>query len=793
MNGTYSKNTTASAQSSLPESSQAETSMKSNNMDSKGDDLREIHYDHVNSDVKELTEYNDENAIEMAIPAPPDYGGAWKAMGSLPSQNLGTVLQRSYAVGTNTWSSAATQHSNLATFNFPDALFTVPQIAQLLPYYKFFRCKGVRITVRLNSTVQHFGALVLSHVIGQSGVSRVFHDEEIQAYNNDPHVISAMSQDTVSLEIPWRLARAFISLPLDPRFTMTLARVKLTVLFPLSADADSVSNVTVSSFAEFIDAELIGPRPVSFVPLISWEEAEKIQKKIPRKTNQSGKRKNPEAQAKDANGTLDDLRSTFEGFLEVAKVGAEIANIVGILAADKPSTQLGPHNMQPYFGREMMHGAGVDSGVKLSFDPAAQISTDSIEIFDDHLSHNIYDIMRMPGFHLTGTLTNSLGPGDRIAQFPVTPSCPFVQTSGSSEYYMHNYVSHFSLPFSFWRGSMRYMFRFCTSRFTTARIRIVWLPGSDSSVTATIADNAVGDVISRVVDITGDTIVDFTIPYLQTNYYTKIGTGVVTGATSLENGFVGIYLVNEVVNADPDVTPTIYWASWVSAGTDFQVLGYQSVSVPDNHVLQSTDLTPALTSKTNQSCIREMFRETSEPLIDALGFVEAGFVACENYGDVESLVKRYFTGRLSDHVYTNTLSYYPWDTSRTDQVNISGNNLNWISLPFLYMRGSMRYKMVNAENVDYFTIGVGDSSTQFIGGRIMNPTSTSKMMEFELPYFTIYPFLNTDPYNIFLNPSNVYGVRIGYTPTVPTPLYQAVGDDFKYSCLYSPPVIYNGA
>lgn len=765
-------------------------SMENNPMMNDNDDLRRVGDEEGrNIHQQELTKYEDRTINPMMVEAGPDYSQAWQVMGSTPSQNLGTVMSRSYAVGTITWSAAQAFKSQIGIFNFPQALFVVPQIAQLLNYFKFFRCKGIRLTVRLNSTVQHFGALVLSHCIGQTAVSRVFQDEDMQTFNNDPHIISAMAQETVTIEIPWRIPRAFVSLPLSPAHDFIISRAKLSVLFPLNADADAVSNVTVSVFAEFIEPELFGPRTANFSPLAVPFNEKKL---VPRKINESGfssqgKRQNKESQAKDQDGILADVRDTFVGFMEVVKTGVEIANIVGPMLADKPSTQMAPHGMQPYFGKDMPHGLGVDSGVKLSFDPGATLSMANIDTFSDELSHNIYDIMKMPGFLMNGQITNALNPGDLIQEILVNPGLMF--TFGN--FHMHTYLSHMIQMFDFWRGSIRYWFRFCTSRFTTMRIRIVWIPGSDAVLPASISDDEVGDVVSMVIDVTGDTVVDFTVPYLNQNYYATNSSHDLYTQPTTGVGKVGLYLVNECINADPDVTPMVYWACWTSAGSDFQVNSfYSAVLGGGGTTIQTTNLTPPLLKKINQSCVRAEFKRPAQPIIDSLGFVESGFVSPENFGDVESLVKRYYFRRV---LSTTAIQYADWDTTTSDSNNLANNTFNWIGLLFRYCRGAKRFKRIYTGTETMWKLTLNTIGNAADGPVVYCPTATTRMMEFEIPYYTLYPYVSVDPYNTITSYNNLPFVTHSTTPfETGEKTYASVGDDFRFSGIYSPPVVWNG-
>lgn len=814
--------------------------------------------------VENLTVFVEEEEIMKSTVDNPTYGEFWDAQRTIPNQNLSTVLSRVYQIDTVTWATASLFGDVLGQYKFPNALFAMPQISQLLTYFQYFRCRGVRIGIRLNSTIMHYGALCLSEIVGGSTNVPEYNDiDGFQMLNNNPHIISAMKQDTVELTIPWTNPVSWIYLPLNVAEDDMIARVSLSVLFPLLADAASATSVTVTVFANFIAPELTGPRSPSFPGLVTPKHGVKINesglcdwfgtcfgsaepKDLPEldkeetiptyeelyaqvfgkkftspetdsaapssavfrekwkersisptegkglKINES--RKHPEAQAK-MDGVFSDVQETFKAIVEVGELASSFAKVIGPIAAlDKPSSGDGPNHMQPIFGRDMPSGRGVDGAVKLSLDPGACIAHDVEALTTGKSDRNIYEIVRTPGFVMQYAMTNASVPGDKLFTLSIDPMNNYRRIVATKEYVYPTYLSWYSSMFKFWRGSLKFHVKFCTSRFTTTRIRAVWTWGA--TIPATLPNNEVGDIVSRMFDVTGDTDVNFTIPWLHQYLWEDVSITELTPGSTATNpiGWLTFYLVNEIVNGDPNVVPTVYVATWISAGNDFQLnlfTGIPSIATTSVGTATSVSLiqenksTPMKKNvgiKKNESCIWSDARFDDDPIIETHAFVETGYCAPEVYGDIVELGKRYC-------VIGNGGVFTLWDTDPTTAQDFTLQS--WLAAPFRFMRGSRRFKIFYDPTVASTTPAVWfPSSTDNVVGRpeIANALYVSPVMEFEIPWYSRVPAVQVMSSSYVDKQTFLYsGATVPLS--VNARVYQAFGDDVSLIAMYAPPVL----
>lgn len=141
-------------------------------------------------------------------------------------------------------------------------------------------------------------------------------------------------------------------------------------------------------------------------------------------------------------------------------------------------------------------------------------------------------------------------------------------------------ITHVSLPFKYWRGSIKYRFQVVSSGFHKGRVRIVWEPRYPTSIAAATEMNL---PYTRVVDISNEK--DFEIVVGWGSKYPWLRTATINDSLTFRdidlfttpvddttNGVLGIYVLNELAapnstSSTSDITIQVF----VSAGDDFEV------------------------------------------------------------------------------------------------------------------------------------------------------------------------------------------------------------------------------
>jgi len=229
---------------------------------------------------------------------------------------------------------------------------------------------------------------------------------------------------------------------------------------------------------------------------------------------------------------------------------------------------------------------------------------------------------------------------------------------------------------------MKYRIHFVGSAFVTARVRISHFPSLD--IPSSIEEYA-GDIVSTVVDIRGDTIVEFTVPYLGARPYAPVvgftGYGDVwdTFLPTSDNYSVLVFSwINPITEPSPDGVGSIWMNIWQSAAEDFVFNGLvrKVAQLPCGAVAAP----PAATLHSAEQAFSKPF----QPMAPAHAAIEAGLVRTESIDTIEHICQRYYpyiqgtgiTNPLPNALENNTL-----------------DNIWHCAQLFRYYRGGMRYKI----------------------------------------------------------------------------------------------------
>lgn len=184
-----------------------------------------------------------------------------------PSQGLEQVLGRQYLVDTFTWASTDAMASLKRTCSFPGLLYVVANIREKLDHYQFMRA-GVEVTVRLNGTSFHQGALQIAWCphYNSAAISgnNILYEQSLETLSNCPHsILSANTNATVSFTIPYIAPSRFWNLKDSPSNGLQadgwMGKVWFSVLAPLLlSGTGSTPSLTVNVFARFVDIQVSG-------------------------------------------------------------------------------------------------------------------------------------------------------------------------------------------------------------------------------------------------------------------------------------------------------------------------------------------------------------------------------------------------------------------------------------------------------------------------------------------------------------------------------------------------------
>lgn len=799
-------------------------------------------------------------------------------------QQLSRVLSREYVVHHFTWSGSNIVGDIIHGLDSPKALVELPYIKEVLINYKFFRAK-TRFTFKINATPMHYGTLLVSYLpnynpdLGPNKMHNIF-----QASNNPTVLISAGSQDPVSLELPFIAPTLWWDMDTQNATTGSyrgyFGALRIFVLNPLSLIGSvTTPNVDVTVFASFLEPEVAGLKYVTSSLTDRFEklsvETPKPEAKVEKNpfakkepyVSQAGKKNRIDktkeyikesAQAdeklkRSENGTFS---SKFEAasslaiglsvipaiapeMLAAAAAAEGLAKFSDAIGFSKPSSLQAPQRVQVQTPIELAFSKGLDNCLKLSMDPENRVAN-TYSLYGDPKDYDmIVNYVKLPGLVLIDSFDATKGSGDRVTTWPVAPwysfTLPVAQVGGTFDCAMPTHGGFLASFFDWWSGSMNYTIIFCTSKFTTSRVRIVWVPGT----TTPTADDIGGNVISMIVDITGTTEVKFCIPWLKNTLWAN--SSYPTGLAPTEdyqNGTLAIYVVNEARSMDSVSDTTIYYSIWQGCGADFQLARptstkYKYADLAQNGPLLASlpvNSAPAVTQKrrytTQSGSMREKFEGAFPPLNPAVAIVYDKINMGEDIGRITELLSRWHLLKTINGVISGAGNTVTTETMATNVASTPGANCIAIGTDpvfafmwyvFNFHRGSVRFAQIptgyssSAPTIpgsimihQYFSsqdnINLNANfPIEYSVGALDAVNLQFNIPQLEVPYYTPYlmssnnfvnwpsvsnaPFANYQGFYSYFN-SN------GSSAQLRSQIVASVGDDFSMGCPTAPPGVW---
>lgn len=749
-----------------------------------------------------------------------------------PSDDMNMILTREYRLQSQPWNASDTRGTRISNISFPEALLAFPFIYDRLKNYMFFRSK-IRITIRINTTKFEYGSILVSWLpyYNTSGTHPCRHLTLVQASQNNAQILSANIGNTLTFDIPYISPLTYMKVAdMDVVTHRGMhSRVFINVLSPLlSVSPHPPATVEISVFAKFVDPEVAGLQPL-IVPSISL-----MDKKNKRKTDerqkakpvvnewsyieakpQSGRKTQAPKNAVEANKKVasGDLVSTLESSVStvlsvvdtamgVAGALEKLGPLLGALGLGKPIMNTPENRNFPDYYPAIASSDGIDYAKQLTMKTGAQTAVDKNIIDGDDPQPMVYDMVRKPHLFSYFTFDNTAVPDDILYSVRVHPLNMNGQiiTSGTNYVLSMGPLNWFSSMYYFWRGSLKLLFYFNTSGFTTTRVRITHVPGV-ALIAADLAQYS-GDLISKVVDITGDTTVEVTVPYLQQTNFVPTNFDYTGFSATSYNGTLMVSLVNPVNASDSTAASTVTCNVFIAAGEDFELQQFVGPRKPTGWISNIGPTLPSMIDEdyieaTPQMNLGLCFKKPFPGLTEGTYTVQKGYFTIDPPGSIISLGHRYVTYSGTDGVT------YPLPTITTGKHAI-GDSVLWYYLAcHMFCRGSMRYYRIHSSATAFTNSGLVNTVSGSIipplvdGANPSNPMTAGTEMSgpakpysnVEIPYFGVVPFIENlrtmtaDPtdYPLYNN------VSLGATPNQK---FTALGDDFSVGALCAPPAYY---
>lgn len=724
-----------------------------------------------------------------------------------PDQGMGTVLSRPYPVITLNWQSTDVMGSLLGIYTFPDLLYQIPNIKEKLNRFEYLQ-SACRVSVRLNATSFHSGKLMIAwlpHYNPDNGINNAFQNVYVGSCLSSV-ILSANTTVPVDFVIPYVAPSTYWNM----KDTSTavgkgwFGAFAIFVLAPLRLVSSTTTQVLkVNVYANFENPKVAGlglrnalPPPPDGKGALKYQRRFKPQSGKEQAVRSEDNTISSKAEQKTPMSFGKVITNLVSPIVDVGSkiLGGALASGLGVL--NKPTSTQAVQKYVPKTVTSFANASGLDGCDKLAMDPENKVATDT-SIYADKRDYSSFDNYKMlPGLIRMTSFTESDTIGTKVLILPITPTLCGEDQSGDYLTFFPTPLANLASFFKFWRGSIKFHIMFTCSRFTTARVRITWLP--DPTFIASIVAAEEGDTVNKIVDITGDTSVSITVPYLKDTYWADVLDPQIANDPEITswfgfNGQLVVTVVNPAVQSQDGETTEIFMHTFISGGEDFEVAkpasiweGYEDGTIMPSLVKPKKNRFKAQ-SGSNASMstdMRTLFSTPFETLVPAKTTIPKGIHMGERIDNFLTLIKRY------DH-YANvallgaesTNIYCPW-------ILNFGEMTRWARVlrSFLFARGSYRVKLwcptptkqlVYISNYDPENLKLDIVQKLVDEGATLIDATQCAMVEAEIPYYCKYSMIGIlNEYEVEGLPSFRVGMMYHGGLIVNANLFISASDDF---------------
>lgn len=496
-----------------------------------------------------------------------------------PPAGIEKALEREYLVNSTGWS-VADNRGFLDDCPFPEEFTSFSALWNRIAEFKYFAA-DVHIRVELVAPPTSSGAVVVAPIPFFYGVGGTWPPESPLAAEQlvqvkGAGILSASRGTSYRTVIKWSSDQPFYPVT-DVGSNMGLiGTLYYAVMHPLQQPGvASPTPVIINTFASLRNVRVAGYLPTGAAA------------SLPRPRKFKAQSMSSEGASRSAKGVISSLSKAtgfpdFSGIVPPSLSPADaVSGVESLVSAvisslDLPSSQ---QATTPYrtADTDTVHAHGLYPYSTYSYKPGINAPDLSSLIGAFEVNPTFTEIAMKPGVAQYFTFDTADTADSLLASLWVSPHVYPTYTSGTEVYGVPTPLAIAAAGFRYWRGTIRYKVQFFAPAMTAARVRIVYSP-SLNPLPAGIESYA-GDMISKVVEIAGDTEASFEIPFLFDLPYAvsaidqaAAGLGAPPpNDDSSAVGTLGFYLLSPPSSYNSE-TVSVYATVYAAAGGDFQLM-----------------------------------------------------------------------------------------------------------------------------------------------------------------------------------------------------------------------------
>jgi len=497
-------------------------------------------------------------------------------MGENVPSNI-SVVKKEQLVSSIVWDTNIASGQVLAFFQNPIDLIQSSVMQNAFKQYIYFR-GSASFRVQTQSNAFQCGACALSFApLMTSDQALRTYSGSLSSITLTPHLLFyAGKTQNVELNVPYQSIYEKIDLTRTSDFN-TLGCFIITCFIPLLCGPEATStSVNISIFARFDDAqfEVINPLADSVISQLRhpanskkrFDEEFKSQRVVVHAPQSRGRATHAVPQG----GVITKNTSYNFSNATLGTVDAKVSSDqfqggdTPVTAADKPNSGINPVPMvlRPYPNKANANGP--------EFAPVLDLDTGSmVPVVETAYREDEMDLKAMRlrySFHGKFVLSNANIIGDAVYTANICP-CDETTVAAVGDQVIMSALSYSCLPFSYWRGSLRYKFIAVSTSSHTVRLQIC------SHIGFLASGITVDEAFSQytcIFDVSGisECVVEF--PWRSTTQWKRVVNGAYTDMDQFSMGQFTVRILNPL-QAPEVVSSSIYVMVFVCGGDDFDV------------------------------------------------------------------------------------------------------------------------------------------------------------------------------------------------------------------------------
>jgi hypothetical protein len=604
-------------------------------------------------------------------------------------------------------------------------------IEPVLNWFQYFRA-DIELHFRIQTTQFYQGALMITAApTVMNTVNPYCTVNPVARSWLGPKYISAQTQDTLVLHLPWLLPQRFaLTTALQDPALIVPWEVYVDIIAPLrSSSPNAADTITVQMMARFVNPQCVFPTN-EYTTMRKQQQQALRPRVVPQSSGITlptigkprgnamivGKNKHksdPVSQAMSGvqasstssmgtiTNTIADVASSISSVTDMIQPLMEIAALF-----DKPNIPEEATRVVQMPATNYTNADVRDQAYTLSLYKTAYLGT-APGLLPDSDNWTFPRLAQVPSLGYTFPISNT---SPTVVVPVIAAGSPFIFSIGMHQFY---------------RGSARIRLNFFTSTFVSGRILLQLVTPTDATLTPFL-----NNTVARVIDVKGDTTVQFTVPFIwETDLKPTNNT---SGLTGIPTAYLLISVYNPLVASDASVDAFIDLVTWQSAASDCQF------ALPG----QRTDVFawPNSPSVVPQCDIRSEFENTFDPFVaGCTELTDQKFVNAEYSDSILDTMKRY---QLCSTNWANT-EPLPLDFSPHPSTLSST-----LASLFLFHRGGVSYRAqnngadLNGTVMNYaFRTSPSAFAAEALGQPFINVCQQDFESNFSLPWYCNVPYV----------------------------------------------------